>query len=92
LAQFGIQAFPPWFYEIALCASQFAFPHRTSHLVRMSDPDTRLNTALEGRYVLEREIGPGSMAIVYLAERRWRAKPRSYSPNRYYPEAGSKPK
>jgi len=34
----------------------------------MSDPITRLNTALEGRYRIEREIGHGGMATVYLAD------------------------
>ncbi len=34
----------------------------------MSDPITRLNTALEGRYAIERELGEGGMATVYLAE------------------------
>ena len=34
----------------------------------MSDPITRLNTALEGRYAIEREIGEGDMATVYRAE------------------------
>ncbi|MEJ2204801.1 MAG: serine/threonine protein kinase, partial [Gemmatimonadota bacterium] len=29
---------------------------------------TRLNAALEGRYTLERELGQGGMATVYLAE------------------------
>jgi Tol biopolymer transport system component len=33
----------------------------------MSDPIPRLNAALEGRYEIEREIGEGGMAIVYLA-------------------------
>lgn len=33
----------------------------------MSDDLDRLNTALAGRYVLEREIGRGGMATVYLA-------------------------
>ena len=34
----------------------------------MSDAVTRLNAALEGRYVIGREIGEGGMATVYLAE------------------------
>jgi len=34
----------------------------------MTDPITRLNVALEGRYVIERELGEGGMATVYLAD------------------------
>jgi hypothetical protein len=33
----------------------------------MSDPVTRLNAALEGRYRIESELGEGGMATVYLA-------------------------
>ncbi len=34
----------------------------------MSDPVDRLNAALEGRYTIERELGEGGMATVYLAD------------------------
>ncbi len=33
----------------------------------MTDPIARLNAAVEGRYAIEREIGEGGMATVYLA-------------------------
>jgi serine/threonine protein kinase len=34
----------------------------------MSDSITHLTKALEGRYIVERELGEGGMATVYLAE------------------------
>ena len=34
----------------------------------MPDPVARLNSALEGRYAIERELGVGGMATVYLAD------------------------
>ena len=37
-------------------------------LSAMSDATTRLNAALEGRYTIERELGEGGMATVYLAD------------------------
>ena len=33
----------------------------------MSDPEVRLTTALSDRYEIERELGHGGMAVVYLA-------------------------
>ena len=33
----------------------------------MTDPATRLNTALQGRYRVERQLGEGGIATFYLA-------------------------
>ena len=38
----------------------------TCILSAMSDAIARLNAALEGRYTIERELGEGGMATVYL--------------------------
>jgi hypothetical protein len=37
-------------------------------LSAISDPVARLNAALDGRYTIERELGEGGMATVYLAD------------------------
>ena len=34
----------------------------------MSDPVVRMNAALADRFVIERELGKGGMAMVYLAD------------------------
>ncbi len=43
-------------------------------LSAMSDMAARLNTALEGRHAIERELGQGGMATVYLADAREQAR------------------
>ncbi len=53
----------PW-----LQIGSLAFYRPTPHLLRMPEPITRLNAALEGRYPIERELGEGGMATVYLAD------------------------
>jgi len=47
----------PW-----LQMGSLALYRPTPHLLRMPDPITRLNAALEGRYAIERELGEGRMA------------------------------
>ena len=41
----------------------------------MPDPVARLNAALEGRYAIERKLGDGGMASVYLAGDSWTQTP-----------------
>ncbi len=58
-----------------IVADELTVPTRSDVLTKIRDaPATglnatiRLNTALEGRYVIERELGEGGMATVYLAD------------------------
>ena len=44
------------------------FTDRRRILPFMFDSVSRLNAALEGRYAIERELGEGGMATVYLAD------------------------
>ena len=37
----------------------------------MSDPVTRLNSALEGRYVVEREVGEGGLILGFQPEAQY---------------------
>ena len=52
-----------WEWEVR---SRFTDQRRM--LSTMSDMAERLNAALEGRYAIERELGEGGMATVYLAD------------------------
>ena len=56
----------------------------------MSDPIARLNAALEGRYAIERELGEGGMATVYLADDLKHGQPAvGLEDDRHAPEARS---
>ena len=44
------------------------FTDQRRMLSTMSDMVERVNTALEGLYTIERELGEGGMATVYLAD------------------------
>lgn len=50
-------------HHISLAIRQVA-----THVRVTSDPIARLTAALEGRYGIERELGEGGMATVYLAD------------------------
>jgi len=45
-----------------------SLPNRAAYLAPVTSPTDRLNTALAGRYRVERHLGEGGMATVYLAE------------------------
>lgn len=51
---------------MARCSSKTGTPDE--RVGPISDPIARLNGALEGRYQIERELGEGGIATVYLAE------------------------
>ncbi len=58
----GITTKPP---ETLACRRR-----RGASCPHMSDPITRLNAALEGRYAIERELGEGGMATVMATPNR----------------------
>ena len=61
----------------------------------MSDPITRVNAALEGRYSIERELGEGGMATVFLADdlkherKGWPFPPAGFGPRPFPDPWGS---
>ena len=60
-------------------------------LSTMSDMAERLNTALEGRYAIERELGEGGMATVYLADDLRHERKVSVAPTRDSSRPASRP-
>ena len=58
----------PRFATCAYIVSDVVFPQVTPREYTMPDAISRLSAALEGRYRVEREIGAGGMATVFLAE------------------------
>ena len=64
IGRYGTSLPPAVTFRHALAA-----PHALAASCRpCSDPIARLNAALEGRYAIERELGEGGMATVYLAD------------------------
>ena len=47
-----------------------ALPPHWPHFLRMGDDATLIAAALDDRYVIERQLGAGGMAVVYLARDR----------------------
>ena len=55
-------------YRMYSLCKRFLLHYTRRILTAMSDAVSLLNAALEGRYAIERELGEGGMATVYLAD------------------------